>query len=270
MSLFLIAATISVATAQWGPTRLENHCDVPMQEDLLFNVSHDWDWVCCQNADYAEYKGYLMTVRFFEQLDPNAITVFYDSTCGKPLYAAPIGRSFEEWREESESSGWPSFRDAETFWENVVALGPEDKLEVVSTCGTHLGHDLPDDDGTPRYCINLACMAGSPAEGEEVASGFDFGSLIAHPLAPSTPEPTNVERMSYPSYRNLCKLVGKNQERCGQYGCKFKRGKCKPQKKTKFACSKTTDQFFCDFKGPEGCKWNEKRELCRGGKVAWE
>jgi len=35
--------------------------------------------------------------------------------------------------------------------------------ETVSTQGTHLGHDLPDDKGS-RYCINLVCIAGNSAE----------------------------------------------------------------------------------------------------------
>jgi peptide methionine sulfoxide reductase MsrB len=31
---------------------------------------------------------------------------------------------------------------------------------MLSTCGVHLGHNLPDGEGA-RYCINLVCMAGS-------------------------------------------------------------------------------------------------------------
>jgi peptide methionine sulfoxide reductase MsrB len=34
--------------------------------------------------------------------------------------------------------------------------------EAVSTAGTHLGHNLPDRTGN-RYCINLVCVAGRPA-----------------------------------------------------------------------------------------------------------
>ena len=32
-----------------------------------------------------------------------------------------------------------------------------------SVCGTHLGHNLPDYTGD-RYCIDLVCIAGHPAE----------------------------------------------------------------------------------------------------------
>ena len=46
--------------------------------------------------------------------------------------------------------------------------------EVVSTGGTHLGHNLPDESG-PRLCINLCSIAGLPldpaAEGSDAAEG---------------------------------------------------------------------------------------------------
>merc|ERR1740124_479077 len=38
-----------------------------------------------------------------------------------------------------------------------------------SICGTHLGHNLPEG-GVDRYCIDLVCIAGSPA------SGLDFNA----------------------------------------------------------------------------------------------
>ena len=56
--------------------------------------------------------------------------------------------------------GWPSFRDEEVVWENVRVL---DDSEAVSTAGTHLGHNIPDDKGN-RFCINLSSVAGTPQE----------------------------------------------------------------------------------------------------------
>ena len=42
--------------------------------------------------------------------------------------------------------------------ENVL---PADEQNIVrSTCGTHLGTYDPDDKG-PRWCIDLACIAGN-------------------------------------------------------------------------------------------------------------
>jgi hypothetical protein len=46
-------------------------------------------------------------------VDRNSEITFYDSVTGKPLFIAPRGRTFEEFRKESESHGWPSFRDQE-------------------------------------------------------------------------------------------------------------------------------------------------------------
>ena len=83
---------------------------------------------------------------------------FYDSVTGKPLFVAPKGRTFEEFKTESLIHGWPSFRDEEVVWENVRVLKDG---ETVSLTGTHLGHNLPDKRN--RYCINLVSIAGNPS-----------------------------------------------------------------------------------------------------------
>lgn len=67
----------------------------------------------------------------------------------KPLFVAPIGRTYEKFKEESLAHGWPSFRPEETVAENVI-IHFGGRME--SVCGTHLGHNLPDWSG-PRYCI---------------------------------------------------------------------------------------------------------------------
>lgn len=115
--------------------------------------------ICCNNHRYAEFRGYLDApeVDFFGRLDPAAETVFYDSVCGIPLFVAPRGRTFEEFKEESLNHGWPSFRPEELVSENVII---HDDGRMESRCLTHLGHNLPDD--RDRYCIDLVCMAGEP------------------------------------------------------------------------------------------------------------
>jgi hypothetical protein len=47
------------------------------------------------------------------QVDKVNETNYYDSVTGKLLYTAPRGRTFEEFKAESKSHGWPSFRDSE-------------------------------------------------------------------------------------------------------------------------------------------------------------
>jgi len=117
---------------------------------------------------YAEHYGFLQTVNFFEQLEakypsgPNEV-VFYDSQCGLPIYVAPRGRSYAEWKKESINHGWPSFRDQEVVHENVIAEAGYN-AELVSKCNTHLGHNLPDSKGR-RDCVNLMCMAGVQGAG---------------------------------------------------------------------------------------------------------
>jgi peptide methionine sulfoxide reductase MsrB len=94
---------------------------------------------------------------FLAELKKGEDITFYDSVTGKHLFIAPKGRTMEEFKKESQSHGWPSFRDAEVVWDNVRCL---DNGEAVSVDGTHLGHNLPDSKGD-RYCINLVSVAGN-------------------------------------------------------------------------------------------------------------
>ena len=72
------------------------------------------DHICCNNHRYAERFGYFAERPdrdLFSKLDSSGPpTVFYDSVCGLPLFLAPKGRSFADWKSESDKHGWPSFR----------------------------------------------------------------------------------------------------------------------------------------------------------------
>jgi len=120
--------------------------------------------ICCKvPQQWAERSGFQDSVNFFGQLEakygvPSEV-VFYDSQCGIPLYVAPRGRTYAEWKQESISHGWPSFREKEVVHENVK-MEPGYNGELVSKCNTHLGHNLPDYKGR-RDCVNLMCMAGT-------------------------------------------------------------------------------------------------------------
>lgn len=123
------------------------------------------DRICCHNHKFAEYRGYLAApeVDFFGRLDPSVETVFYDSVCGVPLFIAPRGRTFDEFKTESLKHGWPSFRPEEMISENVI-IHNDGRME--SVCKTHLGHNLPTG-GVDRYCIDLVCMAGEPLSADD-------------------------------------------------------------------------------------------------------
>eukprot|EP00567_Pseudictyota_dubia_P006413 CAMPEP_0197438426 /NCGR_PEP_ID=MMETSP1175-20131217/5433_1 /TAXON_ID=1003142 /ORGANISM="Triceratium dubium, Strain CCMP147" /LENGTH=251 /DNA_ID=CAMNT_0042968159 /DNA_START=98 /DNA_END=853 /DNA_ORIENTATION=- len=127
------------------------------------------DRICCNNHRWAERRGYLgePQVDLFSRLDPETETVFYDSVCGIPLFVAPRGRTFQEFKEESLHHGWPSFRPQEMVSENVI-IHKHGRME--SKCGTHLGHNLPKY-GVDRYCIDLVCIAGMPTDSTAVALG---------------------------------------------------------------------------------------------------
>ena len=132
----------------------------PVQENLRWNCDvKNADKICNFNRHYAEFSGYWSSkTTFIQEEEPNgdAEVTFYDSVTGVPLFVAPRGRSFADFKKESLKHGWPSFRDEEVVWDNVRVL-PDG--ETVSTTGTHLGHNLPDRSGN-RYCINLISVAG--------------------------------------------------------------------------------------------------------------
>lgn len=132
-----------------------------VQQNLRWNVDRSTaDRICSFNRHYAEYAGYWRTTNFLKEVSRTEPTVYYDSVTGKPLFVAPIGRSMESFLAESDTHGWPSFRDQEVVWENMRVL--KSTGEAVSADGTHLGHNLPDKNGN-RYCINLVSVAGRPA-----------------------------------------------------------------------------------------------------------
>lgn len=137
----------------------------PVQEDLRYGVSRKTaDKICSFNRRFAEYSTYFQGTSFEKTLmtakENNQLPLtFYDSVTGQALFQAPIGRSAEEFLEESRYHGWPSFRDQEVVWDNVRVL--KNSGETVSLAGTHLGHNIPDKAGN-RYCINLVSISGNP------------------------------------------------------------------------------------------------------------
>lgn len=135
--------------------------DSPVQSKLRWNADPKLaDRITNYNRRFAEYAGYwTQESSFLKEVAASKPTEFYDSVTGNLLFTAPIGRSFEEFKDESTVHGWPSFRDPEVNWENVRSLK---NGEIVSLTGTHLGHNLPDSKGN-RYCINLVSIAGYPA-----------------------------------------------------------------------------------------------------------
>lgn len=141
--------------------------ETPVQENLRWGCDRKIaDRICNFNRHYAEYSGYWESTSFPEETadaDEETPVTFYDSNSGRPLFRAPVGRSWEDFLKESRTHGWPSFRDAEVIWDDVRVLS---NGETVSVAGTHLGHNLPDNKGR-RYCINLVSIAGNPVSLEQ-------------------------------------------------------------------------------------------------------
>lgn len=139
---------------------------VPVQQNLKWGVNRrKATRICNFNRTGSEPLGFWRTrTRFrMETKSQTARLTFYDSNTGKPLFYVPgsSGRPFADFINETDTHGWPSFRDDEVIWENVRTLPVGG--EAVSVDGTHLGHLLPDEKGN-RYCINLCSIAGWPVE----------------------------------------------------------------------------------------------------------
>ena len=164
----------------------------PVQEKLRWGVKPELaEAIGCHNRNGAEPNMYFTECIEFtkalrwsreQQLRDAEVTdtepiVFYDSVSGFPLFVAPVGRDVDAFLSESLRHGWPSFRLEEVVWDNVRVL---DDFEVVSTAGTHLGHQMPDADGRPRFCINLCSIADEPSEAYLGAArgGGDGGGAV--------------------------------------------------------------------------------------------
>jgi hypothetical protein len=95
-----------------------------VQDDLLYGADKKLaDRICSYNRHFAEMCGYFRSTNFEDVvLNAKQPITFYDSVTGKPLFQAPIGRSAQEFIDESRIHGWPSFRDQEVVWDNVRVL----------------------------------------------------------------------------------------------------------------------------------------------------
>ena len=146
-------------------------CVAPVQSPLRWGCDvKTADRISCFNRNWAEPWGYWEQTSFLSQETTGPVT-FYDSVTSKPLFQVPVGRSWQDFLDESRQHGWPSFRDAEVVPDRVRVL--EDG-ETVSVDGTHLGHNLADSQGN-RYCINLVSVAGvapGTQEGKTQSGGF--------------------------------------------------------------------------------------------------
>ena len=147
-------------------TKAHGSSDAPVQKDLRWGCDFETaDRICNFNRHYAEFAGYWTAktdfLNYVKDLPDQATPIeFYDSVTGALLFTAPKGRTMQEFLLESQSHGWPSFRDEEVNWDYVRTLK---NGECISTTGTHLGHNLPDKKGN-RYCINLVSVAGNPTQ----------------------------------------------------------------------------------------------------------
>ena len=73
----------------------------------------------CMSVSYSNHVSYYYpNFSYILKVDKVGETNYYDSVTGKLLYMAPRGRTFEEFKAESKSHGWPSFRDNEVLHNN--------------------------------------------------------------------------------------------------------------------------------------------------------
>jgi len=157
-------------------------CKAPVQKSLRYSMSLNddaldevpiprttgqslGDAICCdaRYADLAEPRFLFDQVKFLDSLSPKE-TIFYDSVCGVPLFKLVESR-YTEFKSETTEHGWPSFRPEDVL--DKLTVFPDGK--VYSSCGTHLGSNLPEPRvpggvTEDRYCLDLVCVSGSPVK----------------------------------------------------------------------------------------------------------
>ena len=100
----------------------DSNCKMPVQKDLRWEAPAEAaQEICCSNYGYAEPAGFWDTTTFIQE-EKNKTVNFYDSVTGKHIFTMPIGRTWAEFKAESEGHGWPSLRDAEANMENIIIL----------------------------------------------------------------------------------------------------------------------------------------------------
>jgi hypothetical protein len=77
----------------------------PVQPNLRWGCDRDTaDRICSFNRHYAEFSGYWNSkTSFLDEVKEGDVTTFFDSVTGKPLFRAPVGRTFAEFKAESVS-----------------------------------------------------------------------------------------------------------------------------------------------------------------------
>lgn len=100
-------------------------CTQEPKQELRWGVDKDKaKQISCFNRHYAETSSYFLTMREFNnEANEAKELLFYDTVNPtRLLFRAPVGRSMDEFLEESAKHGWPSFREQEVVWENVRVL----------------------------------------------------------------------------------------------------------------------------------------------------
>jgi hypothetical protein len=110
---FYKLSSLTNETHRFQSRKSHGTSETPVMKNLRWNC--DWetaDRICNFNRHYAEYSGYYEKtdfVKYAKSLPEGETIPFYDSNTGKLLFTAPVGRSMDEFLQESRAHGWPSY-----------------------------------------------------------------------------------------------------------------------------------------------------------------
>lgn len=136
---------------------LNPYCLTEVHGVLRYGISNSISDICSSNTSAT--VRYFETIRLFQQLNTSQMTTFYECTCGLPLFVAPVGRSFDQWRNDCERNGQLEFQEEEIIKKNTKVLQSGD---LVSICGRHVGKYTTSSTSGDVYVANIACISGSP------------------------------------------------------------------------------------------------------------
>jgi peptide methionine sulfoxide reductase MsrB len=164
------------------PPKEFNTCNGPLQSNLRYNISslgNEYitapvavnkdetlaEAIACDSRvnNYAEPRFLFQSpyVNLYKRMNQNGTTNFYDAQCGALLFTAPVGRTFQDFQDDTNEHGWPSFRPKEIHLKNFNQTSWENGDHVYTNCGTHLGTFLPDEKGD-RWCMDVVGISGNP------------------------------------------------------------------------------------------------------------